>query len=167
MLRAKIRFLLKISIIILIAIQGRLLFAQEDSLLISPVPLTEIATTAATDLQNTRNMLLQRIQVHKAYSLLPMVDSLEFKILELKELSDQKLRPQLEYAYYNSMILRWERFNSRIDPLQDILKKYAADMHGIRTELVISQSKWEITMLETDTTVLTADIVSRINGASR
>ena len=161
---AKLPKLLAIAIILLVGIQGSIVHAQEDSLKISPIPLSEIATTAATDLQNTRDLLVQRIQVPTSSKLVPLVDSLEIRVSVLTELSDQILRSHMEYSFYNSLILRWERIDSRIDPMSDVLKKYSADVEGIRTELETFRTRWDVTLLETDPTLLTEDIISRING---
>jgi len=142
------------------------LFAQGDSLEISVVPISEIATTAAEDLQNTRDMLVHRIQVTTIADLVPQIDSMENQVSVLTDLSDQILGSQVDYSYYNSLILRWERINSRIDPMQEALKKYSAEVQGTRSGLEAIRSKWALTLQETDPAVLTEGIVARISGIS-
>ena len=49
-------------IIFLASGQGSTLYAQNDSLEITAVPLTEIANEAATDRQHTRDILVEEVQ---------------------------------------------------------------------------------------------------------
>ncbi len=140
--------------------------AQGDSLAISVVPVSEIATTAAGDLQNSRDQLDHQIQVSTIFTLVPQIDSLEMQVADLSELSEHLLGSQLEFSYYRSLILRWQRIESRIDPMQEVLKKYSAEMEGIRRELETSRSRWVLTLQETDSKVLTEDITTRIQDIS-
>jgi len=163
---------LKIPVIFLLLIiiqfsgQGSVLYAQDDSLAINPVPLTEIASAAARDMQQTRDLLVEEVQVTTSFNLIPQVDSLENQVTELEELSDHMLRTRLEYSYYNSLIMRWQRIESMSNPIQETLLKYLADVEESNTKLERALSKWDLTLKETDPAVLTEDIISRITGIS-
>ena len=84
-----------------------------DTLHISPIPLSEIAATAANDLQNTRDLLLHRIQLTNL-EIGPQIDTLDSQVLSLKDKSDQILKTSSKFSYYNSLIQRWERIESGI-----------------------------------------------------
>jgi hypothetical protein len=133
-----------------------------DSFHISLVPLSEIATTAANDLQNTRDLLLQRIQVTNQ-EIGPQIDTLDSQVLSLKDKSDQILKTSSKFSYYNSLIQRWERISSEIEPLHVILKDYSKEMEGIRDSLQTWQLKWNIRLYESDP-VPPDDILSRIEA---
>ena len=92
-----------------IAGHGSNLHAQSDSLEIEAVPLREIANEAAHDMQQTRDILVAKVQVSNNFDLLPQIDSLEIRIAELDELTKKTLDSRFDYTYYSSLQLRWER----------------------------------------------------------
>lgn len=153
-------------IVLLICLPGRALHAQTDSLVITAVPLREIANEAANDRQATRDILIEKVQVSTSYELIPHIDSLETVVAELNELTKQTMGTRLDYAYYSSLILRWERRKTTAAPLQETLQKYLAEVEEIGSGLVNTLAKWELTLEETDPSMLTEDIVSRIDGIS-
>jgi len=161
---AKIPVFFLLLIIFLFCDKGNTLYAQNDSLEITAVPLADIATTAARNMQETRDLLLEEVQVPKKFKLIPQIDSLEVQVALLGELSDQMLGSRLDNSYYNSLIMRWERVESLAVPIQESLHQYLADMGEINTAFESAQSRWDLTLKETDPTVLTEDIVSRITG---
>lgn len=133
---------------------------SRDSLKISPIPLSEIATVAASDQKNTRDFLVHQIQA-KSTDVKPQIDSLQLQVSVLKNLTDQILGNSSKLSYYNSLTQRWEFVKSKILPIHSELQKYSSKMEGIRDTLVIWQLKWEITLQETDPTPA-EEIVSRI-----
>jgi len=135
-----------------------------DTLHISPIPLSEIAATAANDLQNTRDLLLHRIQLTNL-EIGPQIDTLDSQVLSLKDKSDQILKTSSKFSYYNSLIQRWERIKSEIEPVHGILKDYSTEMEGIRDSLQTWQLKWDIALYEADP-VPTDDIISRIEAVN-
>ena len=161
---AKISVVFLLIIIFQIGGLGNSLYAQNDSLVISAIPLAEIATTVARDMQHTRDLLVEEIQVTTSSKLVPQIDSLEIQVAQLAELSDQILGSRLEISYYNSLILRWRRVESIADPLQENLYAYLAGGQVINTELVSAKTRWDLTLRETDPVVLSDDIISRITG---
>ena len=70
---------LKISVIFLILIifhicdLGNTLYAQKDSLEITAVPLAEIATTVAGDMQDIRYLLVEEVQVSTSSKMVPHI----------------------------------------------------------------------------------------------
>ena len=160
----KIPVIFLLIIIFQLAGPGNSLYAQNDSLVITAVPLAEIATTVAGDMQLTRDLLVKEIQVSTSSKLVPQIDSLEIQVAQLAELSDQILGSRLELSYYNSLILRWKRIESIAGPVQEILYAYLAGGQVINTELESAKTRWDLTLRETDPVVLSDDIISRITG---
>jgi hypothetical protein len=109
-------FLLLVSIAFCLELNAQ----SGDSLHISPIPLSDIAITAANDLQITRDLLQQRIQVTNL-EIGPQIDTLDTQVLALKDISDQILKSSSKFSYYNSLIQRWERIESEIEPTHVIL----------------------------------------------
>ena len=105
----KIPAIILLLLIIQFSTSGSALHAQNDSLEIKAVPLREIANEAAHDMQQTRDILIAEVQVSTSSELLPQIDSLEIRIAELDELTKKTLDSRLDYAYYSSLKLRWER----------------------------------------------------------
>jgi hypothetical protein len=163
---AKIPVIVLLLIIVQICGNGNTLYAQTDSLALTSVPLTEIASAAARNMQQMRDLLVKEVQVSTSYNLIPQIDSLENRVTELEELSDQIMLTRLEYAYYNSLIMRWQRIKSMSNPIQETLLKYLADVEELNTKLERALSKWDLTLMETDQALLTEDVVSRITGIS-
>ncbi len=163
-LRISVIFLL--LIIVRICGQGSTLYAQKDSLETTLIPLAEIATAAATDMQQTRDLMGQGVQVSTSFKMVPKVDSLEIGVMQLKELSDQVLESRLDDSYYSSLIMRWKRVESLAVPIQENLQKHLASVEEINTNLVSTLSRWDFTLNETEPALLTEDIISRINQAS-
>jgi len=146
--------------------KGSALNAQTDSLEITAVPLREIANTAASDRQQTRDMLLEKVQVNTSFNLLHQIDSLETSVVQLDELTGNTLESRLDRAFYSSLILRWEQRDASALRLQEDLQKHLAEMEVIGSDLEHSLTKWELTLETTDPAMLTGDIVDRINGIS-
>jgi hypothetical protein len=162
----KIPVIFLLLIIVQISGQGNTLYAQNDSLEITAVPLADIATAAAREMQQTRDLLVEEVQVPNSFNLIPQIDSLENQVTQLEELSEQIMLTRLEYSYYNSLILRWQRIESMTVPIQETLHEYLANVEELNTKLERALSKWDLTLKETDPAVLTEDIVLRINGIS-
>ncbi len=120
-----------------------------DSLHISPIPLSDIAITAANDLQIIRDLLQQGIQATNL-EIGPQIDTLDKQLLDLKNVSDQILESSSKFSYYNSLIQRWERLKSEIEPVHVILKDYSTEMEGIRDSLQTWQLKWNVNLYESD-----------------
>ena len=95
----KIPVIFLLLIIVHICGPGNTLYAQGDSLAITVVPLAEIATTAAREMQQTRDLLVDEVQVPTSFILVPRVDSLEILVAQLAELSDQMLGSRLDFSY--------------------------------------------------------------------
>ena len=161
---------LKISVIFLLLIivhicgLGNTLYAQKDSIEITAVPLTEIATTAASHSQQMRDLMMEEVQVATGFNLIPQIDSLESLVLSLAELTNQIMGSRLENSYYNSLILRWTRVESMASPLQVSLQRYLSRMQETGTRFEKSMARWDLTMEETNPAVLTEDVVARIAG---
>ena len=132
--------------------------------MIQAVPLREIANEAAADRQQLRNVLAEQIQVNTGYSLIPQIDSLQARVSLLEELTAQMLDSRLDYAYYNSLTLRWQREQAQADPLQGSLQKYLADLEEAGSGLDRTRGKWDLTLDATDPAVLTEDVASRIEN---
>lgn len=162
----KIPVTILLLIALLFSVMGSAVYAQDDSLVIEAVPLREIANEASRDMQQTRDILVEEVQVSNSSKLIPQIDSLELTIAELDELTKQTLGSRLDYAYYSSLKLRWERQNDKTAPLQATLQKYLATVDEISIGTDQTLVKWELTLAATDSTALTEDIVSRINGIS-
>lgn len=160
----KIPVIFLLIIIVQICGLGNSLYAQNDSLGITAVPLAEIATTVAGDMQHIRYLLVEEVQVSTSSKMVPQIDSLEIGVAQLVELSDHVLDSRVEYSYYNSLILRWRRVESIVDPLQKTLYAYLTGGQAINTELEGAKSRWDLTLMETDSAVLSEDIISRITG---
>ena len=160
----KIPVVFLLIIIVQICGLGNSLYAQNDSLGIIAVPLADIATTVAGDRFHIRDLLVEEVQVSTSSKMVPQIDSLEIGVAQLVELSDHVLDSRLEYSYYNSLILRWRRIESIADPLQETLYAYLARGQEINTELESAKSKWDLTLKETNSAVLSEDIISRITG---
>jgi hypothetical protein len=124
---AKIPVIFLLLIIVQISGQGSSLFAQNDSLALTSVPLTEIASDAARDMQQTRDLLVEEVQVSTSFNLIPQIDSLENKVTELEELSDQIMITRLEYAYYNSLTSSLALQN-RITDIDLVIETYLHDI---------------------------------------
>lgn len=155
-----------LALIFLAGLPGSLLYAQNDSLEITVVPLAEIANAAASDMQQARDFLVDEVQVNTGFKLIPQIDSLETGVAQLDLLTRQMLDSRLDYSYYSSLILRWERQEAMADPLQVNLQKYLADVEEIKSDFEGKLAKWELTLEETDPSVLSEDIASRIQGIS-
>lgn len=167
----KVSVLMKGIIVLLIFISGGLFSqsvctAQSDSTRILSIPLSEIATSAVTDLQLTRDLLIQKVQINTSYVLIPQIDKIQEQVNELQNLSDQILGTNLKFSFYSSLLLRWDRINTEIDPTQELLKKYSAELEGILGDLQREKNKWEITYDETEPEALTDDIANRIISIS-
>jgi len=155
------KFVLYLFLVHLGIVYGLNVNAQSnDSIRILPIPLSEIASTAANDLQSTRDLLENRIQRSNP-TIIPQLDTLLIQVSELKDISDQILEANSRFAYYNSLIQRWERILSEIEPVHSNLKEYSTEMEGIRDLLQARQEKWDITLQETDP-VPADDVISRI-----
>ncbi len=109
-------FLLLVSIAFCLELNAQ----SGDSLHISPIPLSDIAITAANDLQIIRDLLQQGIQATNL-EIGPQIDTLDKQLLDLKNVSDQILESKSKFSYYNSLIQRWERISSEIEPIHVIL----------------------------------------------
>jgi len=162
----KIPVIILLWIIFLAGSQGSTLYAQNDTLVITAVPLTGIANEAATDMQHARDILLEKIQITSSSELIPRIDSLEKSVTQLEELSKQILGSRQDFSYYNSLILRWRRSESLTNPIQTSLQKYLADVEKIRVDLEHARAKWDLTLEETDPSILSEDIILRINDIS-
>jgi hypothetical protein len=103
----KIPLILLLLIVLLSGGLGSTLYAQNDSIEITAVPLREIANEAAADRQQTRDILVAKVQVSTSYELISQIDSLATEVAQLDELTKQTLSTRLDYAYYSSLILRW------------------------------------------------------------
>ena len=121
--------------ILLICGLGNSLYAQNDSIEITAVPLTEIATTAASHSQQMRDLMMEEVQVATGFNLIPQIDSLESLVLSLEELTNLIMGSRLANSYYNSLILRWTRVESMASPhtgeSSEISEPYAGDRHPL------------------------------------
>lgn len=133
---------------------------SDDSLQISPVPLSEIAASTYQDLQSTRDLLEQNIQQNKT-DLGPQIDSLQIQVSDLKEKSEQILEMSSKFPYYNSLIQRWEHIKTEIEDVYSILNAHSTEMEGIRGLLQTRKLRWEMTLQDTNL-VLPDDMISRI-----
>lgn len=160
----KIPAIILLLIVLLFNVKGSTLYAQNDSLEVTAVSLREIANEAASDRQQMRDMLAEQVQVNASYELLPKIDSLATGVSLLDELTKQTLDSRLDRSYYSSLALKWDRENAMSVNLQESLQKYLADMEEIGSDLDHKLTKWQLTQETTDPTMLTEDIVARINS---
>jgi small-conductance mechanosensitive channel len=162
----KIPAIILLCIILLFSSQGSALYAQNDSLEITAISLREIASEAASNRQQIRDLLVGKVQVTTGYELTPQIDSLATSVSQLDELTKQILASRADFSFYNSLALRWQREQTHAEPIQASLQKYLADMEDSGTGMLHARAKWALTLETSDPSLLNEDIVSRISGIS-
>lgn len=129
---------------------------------ISAIPLSEIASTAAIDFQQTMDILTKDIQIPVLLNIRIEIDTITAETNNLKILSDQLLEENLSFDYYKSLILRWSRITSEIEVSEKALKVYSALLENLRLEFQEKIYKWGITGDIAKAEGLTKDISQRV-----
>lgn len=136
---------------------------SNDSSRIDPVPLASIASETVNDIRNTRDLLNNEVQVPIRFEFIREIDSLEVHVAGLQDLSDQIMESSLNFAIYESLILRWEGMISAIEPVRTDLNDYAGKLDEVSNTLNNLQRKWNLTGKFFEPGNLTPETEERIN----
>lgn len=132
--------------------------------MISAIPLSEIASTAATDIRESTDLLTKNIQIDVLSDLRPVIDTISIEAEELRSLSNQLLEENLPFDFYNSLITRWSRISSEIVDPAKVLTDYSSSQEGFLLQFRKTRYKWQLTGKLTENENLTNDILDRIES---
>ncbi len=135
-----------------------------DSLAITPIQLSEIATVTAEDIMELRDFMENKVQINEVYKLRPEIDSLKINTKKLEELSNQFLQNHITYQYYSSLILRWTRIDNSIVNPTTALKSYSSSLEEILESIDRNRLKWKTTQTIIEEKDLSKDSDQRIFG---
>ncbi len=94
----------------------------------------------------------------------PEIDTIQAEIGALSEISEQLLRTDLPWAFYQSLIFRWERIIEGLEEIDNSLSAYEEDLVLMEEGLINRSVRWEEGMSGIPRVRKTREIRERITG---
>jgi small-conductance mechanosensitive channel len=109
---------------------------------IEPIPLIDIPQSAVDIKRQIRDRVEPKLQQKVADENMVLIDSLNIEAKKFSQLSDQFLEDQLSFSFYRSLLVRWSRFDDKIQESEKKVRTYSSDLQELKYFLDQNKNVW-------------------------